>query len=382
MNNIRKLSLEWNEGLNMDANKFNYYRILQIQPDATHEVIRHNYTILLQKLRMHPDLGGNNIDAALINVAYETLSHPGKRAEYDKLLLRQNNLLTVSQRHLTHPALFSGKPKIYSAPTKEKNQRNYYRILQVHPDAHPTVIRERYMALSNNSDLPQDLLDEAYFVLNNPKKRLEYDRLLKRYKHTIAVKKLQAGSNEIDKDIRPRNDSFASIETYTRNELDNYSDCLYGPDLPSRKLASMIYQPLITRYCEFCKTPYSSDPKNNHKTLCLVCDSPLFTPCKEMLGRSIRSLERVKKSENIIFYVYWPGKKFPGRLFDISPKGLGFNTELGLDTGQIIKVEGEKFKAVAKVIHSKVENNRSSIGVCFRTVFFNSAKGNFLLASV
>jgi hypothetical protein len=101
-----------------------------------------------------------------------------------------------------------------------------------------------------------------------------------------------------------------------------------------------------------------------------------------MLGRSIRSLERVKKSENIIFYVYWPGKKFPGRLFDISPKGLGFNTELGLDTGQIIKVEGEKFKAVAKVIHSKVENNRSSIGVCFRTVFFNSAKGNFLLASV
>jgi curved DNA-binding protein CbpA len=366
----------------MDANR-NYYRILQVQPDAPQEVIRHNYTILLQKLRMHPDLGGNDRNAALINVAYETLRHPEKRAEYDQLLLRQNELLTVSQRHLTHPAIFSGKPKLSSAPTKEKNQRNYYRILQVHPDAHPTVIRERYMALSNNSDIPHDLLDEAYFVLNNPQKRVEYDRLLKRYIHAIVVKKMQLESDELNKDIRPRRDSFASSKTYTCNEFDNYSVWMSQiPELSSRQINSMMYQPIITRYCEFCKTPHSFDSKNNYETFCLVCDSPLFSPGKEMLGKSIRSLERLKKSENIIFHVYWPGQKLPGLLFDISPKGLRFNTEFGLDTGQIIKIEGEKFKAVAEVVHSKVENNRSSIGVCFRTVFFNSAKGNFLLTSV
>jgi curved DNA-binding protein CbpA len=366
----------------MDADNLNYYRILQVQPDAPCEVIRHNYTVLLHKLRMHPDLGGNNKDAALINVAYEILHHPEKRAEYDQLLLRQNNLLTVSQRHLTLPALFSGKPKPVSAPTKEKNQRNYYRILQVHPDAHATVIRERYTALSKKSDLPQDLLDEAYFVLNNPQKRIEYDRLLKCYKHAIAVKKMKEGSDAM-KDILPELDSFASHETYTWNEFDHYSKGLSSlSDLSSRKATSMIYRPLITRYCAFCKTPHSSKKDYNHNAFCLLCDSPLFSPDKEMPGKFIRSLERIKRLENIVFYVYWPGQKLLGRLFDISPKGLRFNTGFRLDTGQIIKIEGENFKAVAEVVHIQEEDSGSSIGVCFQAVLFNSTKGNFLLTSV
>jgi curved DNA-binding protein CbpA len=367
----------------VDTNKWNYYRILQVQPDAAHEVIRHNYTILLQKLRIHPDLGGNDRDAALINVAYETLRHPKKRAEYDQLLLRQNNLLTVSQRQLLGSAKFAGKEAPSSGPTKEKNQRNYYRILQVHPEAHATVIRERYMALTNNSGLPHELLDEAYIVLNNPKKRAEYDRLLKCYKHAVAVKKMQMGSDELNKDAGFRSEFFTAGKTYNQDESDKNSGSLQiFPDLTGRKAASMAYTPLITRYCEFCKTPHSCDHKTHHKTLCPVCESPLFSTGKEMLGKSIRSLERIKRSENIVFHVYWPGQKLPGRLFDISPKGLRFNTEYGLDTGQIIKIEGEKFKAVAEVVHSKVENSRSSIGVCFRTVFFYSAKGSFLLTSV
>jgi curved DNA-binding protein CbpA len=359
----------------MDSD-INYYRILQVQPDAPPEVIRHNYTILLQKLRMHPDLGGNNTDAALINVAYETLRHPEKRAEYDQLLLKQNNLSTVSQRHLTRPGLFSGKPKQHSAATTEKNQRNYYRILQVHPDAHATVIRERYTALSIKSELPQDLLDEAYYVLNNLQKRVEYDRLLKIYKHVTAVKKMETGNDRGNKNIRLGNDGL-------RNEFDNFSSyLLHSPDLCGRNTDPVIYHPVITRNCAFCKTPYSSDLENNYKTLCLICDSPLFPSDEEMLGKATRSLDRIKRSENIIFYVYWPSQKLPGYLFDISPKGLRFETDFGLDTGQIIKIEGEKFKAVAEVIHSHMEAKKNSVGVCFRTVLFDSEKGNFLFTSV
>jgi curved DNA-binding protein CbpA len=330
--------------LKMNAD-MNYYRILQVQPDAPPEVIRHNYKILLKKIRIHPDLGGNDLDAALINVAYETLRHPEKRAEYDKLLLKQNNILLISQRHVARSAFFSEKPKQFSAATKEKNQRNYYRILQVHPDAHATVIRERYMALSTKSELPQDLLDEAYYVLNNFQKRVEYDRLLKIYKHAVAVKKMEIGN---DKENR-------------------------NP---------MIYAPIITQYCMFCKTPSILDRKINYKTLCLECDSPLFSPPEEIEGKVTRTLDRIKKSGNIIFYVYWPSRKLPGYLFDISPKGLRFKSDFGLDSGQIIKIEGEKFKAVAEVIHSQVEDNKNSIGVCFRTILFNCEKGNFLLTSV
>lgn len=66
-------------------NRRNYYRILHVQPDAPTEIIKSSYRTLMQKLRMHPDLGGDQWNATLINEAYETLMNPGKRAEYDRL---------------------------------------------------------------------------------------------------------------------------------------------------------------------------------------------------------------------------------------------------------------------------------------------------------
>lgn len=65
-------------------NRRNYYRILHVQPDAPTEIIKSSYRTLMQKLRMHPDLGGDQWSATLINEAYETLLNPGKRAEYDR----------------------------------------------------------------------------------------------------------------------------------------------------------------------------------------------------------------------------------------------------------------------------------------------------------
>ena len=38
-------------------NRRNYYRILQVQPDAPVEVIKASYRALMRELRLHPDLG-------------------------------------------------------------------------------------------------------------------------------------------------------------------------------------------------------------------------------------------------------------------------------------------------------------------------------------
>ena len=72
----------------MIKNRRNYYRILHVQPDAPREVIRSSYRALMQGLRMHPDLGGDDGNAALINEAYAVLTDPGQRAAYDRV--RQN----------------------------------------------------------------------------------------------------------------------------------------------------------------------------------------------------------------------------------------------------------------------------------------------------
>ncbi|NOZ68955.1 MAG: DnaJ domain-containing protein [Deferribacteres bacterium] len=70
----------------MMKNRRNYYRILQVQPDAPFEVIRASYRALMRELKQHPDLGGDQWNAGILNEAYETLRDADKRAEYDKRL--------------------------------------------------------------------------------------------------------------------------------------------------------------------------------------------------------------------------------------------------------------------------------------------------------
>jgi hypothetical protein len=65
-------------------NRRNYYRILHVQPDAPVEIIRTSYRTLMQRLRAHPDLGGDHWNAALINEAYAVLNDPARRAAYDE----------------------------------------------------------------------------------------------------------------------------------------------------------------------------------------------------------------------------------------------------------------------------------------------------------
>lgn len=65
-------------------NRRNYYRILHIQPDAPVAIIKASYRTQMQKLRMHPDLGGDEWNASLLNEAYQVLSDPGRRRAYDK----------------------------------------------------------------------------------------------------------------------------------------------------------------------------------------------------------------------------------------------------------------------------------------------------------
>jgi DnaJ-class molecular chaperone len=70
-------------------NRRNYYRILQVQPDAPPEIIHASYRTLMLELKRHPDLGGSDDEAALLNAAYDTLRDPERRAAYDDELFHQ-----------------------------------------------------------------------------------------------------------------------------------------------------------------------------------------------------------------------------------------------------------------------------------------------------
>jgi hypothetical protein len=70
----------------MAENRRNYYRILQVQPEAPPEVVKASWRALMHAARMHPDLGGDPQAAALVNQAYAVLGDPERRHAYDRSL--------------------------------------------------------------------------------------------------------------------------------------------------------------------------------------------------------------------------------------------------------------------------------------------------------
>jgi curved DNA-binding protein CbpA len=86
-------------------NRRNYYRILHVQPDAPGAVIRMAYRTLMQKLRAHPDLGGDGATASLINEAYAVLSDAEKRAAYDAQFGRRTARAATGASPTANPRL-------------------------------------------------------------------------------------------------------------------------------------------------------------------------------------------------------------------------------------------------------------------------------------
>jgi hypothetical protein len=102
-------------------NRRNFYRILHVQPDAPTEVIRMSYLTLMQRLKMHPDLGGDHAQAVLINEAFATLIDPRRRAAYDRTLARERALpgyrSDPAHRDATPRAVVPpGQPDPYACP--------------------------------------------------------------------------------------------------------------------------------------------------------------------------------------------------------------------------------------------------------------------------
>jgi Tfp pilus assembly protein PilF len=61
-----------------------YYAILQVHPQASQAVIKKAYRTLLLEGGQHPDRGGEQERAALLTEAYEVLTDPERRRDYDR----------------------------------------------------------------------------------------------------------------------------------------------------------------------------------------------------------------------------------------------------------------------------------------------------------
>jgi curved DNA-binding protein CbpA len=99
------------------ANKdIDYYELLLVSRNAPVEVIRASYRTLMQKLKHHPDLGGDAATAALINEAYAALCDTKRRAEHDAYL---------EAVKLADQEIDVGAPRSAPAPSAPETQNPY-----------------------------------------------------------------------------------------------------------------------------------------------------------------------------------------------------------------------------------------------------------------
>lgn len=360
----------------------NYYRILNVQPDASLEIIKNNYRTLLQKLKLHPDLGGKHWNASAINEAYNVLRNPTKRAEYDEKLLQRYDLKSLARGNLENN---SNHLENYRFNSKDKhgNQRNFYRLLNIQADSPAHIIKTSYLTLSKDSAASKDLLNLAYTILSNSEKRALYDKLLSKNNHGYALKKIMADSqtNIVVNNAKQVTEKTLSSELIAFNSSGNEQtkvNTTYGSS------KNNYYQPVITQYCSFCKTPHNQSPCEHTAALCNECQSPLFPPSDAFLEQQRRDIIRIAKDQHIYFYAFWPGKKLIGTISDISPTGIQLITPVALNKDQIIKLDADDFKAVGVVTYSN-DNNTNEVqqinGIQFLTVNFNKRKGQFLSES-
>jgi curved DNA-binding protein CbpA len=195
------------------------------------------------------------------------------------------------------------------------------------------------LKLKQHPDLGGDqwnamILNEAYEILSDDKKRKEYDKRL-----------------------------FVS---YTKKPFSQ------------KKIKK---KPFISIFCPFCKRPLAR--KSRPGESCPTCRSPLQSGYdEETLHQDYhRSVERIKKTGRLRYYNTWPQRGYDAKILDLSPKGIRFLCNERLRKELIIKLSSPLLKAIAQVIYiQKKELNGKiiyTVGAQFMTVTFTKQKGSF-----
>jgi curved DNA-binding protein CbpA len=226
------------------------------------------------------------------------------------------------------------------------NRRSYYRILHVERDAPVEVIRSSYRTLMQRLRMHPDLggdaaqaalLNEAYAILTDVRRRAAYDESLRQREIEAAAAMAGAGSRPAE---------HAAV-------------------------------------CFFCEHPHELGGRTQHQDDCVRCASPLH-PVLQVTWEPAdqRGVRRIPRRHRLLFYSDWPQSPSTGRSRDISLSGMLFATRELISPGAVLKIESEACKAVARVSNCRETRGflRSEclIGVEFISVRFANTRGGFV----
>lgn len=194
-------------------NRRNYYRILHVQPDAPCEIIKASYRTLMQKLKQHPDLGGDSWNASILNEAYAILTDAKKRAAYDRKILHKFKA-TRPQPGQQEPD--RGEQK----PAKSSNTRHYRKDKSACPFCGtPKPASYRYSSAEDCNRCQSPLSPVTRLRLAGKSRRI-----LKRTLHHASISYFTSPDNMsvksgVTRDLSPHGMQFSTNSLLDENQV-------------------------------------------------------------------------------------------------------------------------------------------------------------------
>ncbi len=223
------------------------------------------------------------------------------------------------------------------------NRRNFYRVLQVQPEAPAEVVKAAYRALMtlHHPDLGGDhaiavCLNEAYAVLSDPSRRSAYD-------------KQRAAKSHRKSAASPPPDP--------------------GPDARTR-------HPLLL--CAFCELGVTSAIRADSR--CARCRAPLAAAARgdASKGNERRGMLRVSKSDWALLHTDWRADAIDVRMRDLSLDGLSVYCGAPLPLHRRVRVAGAAFEVVADIVQCHRVNNVFTLHGRVLTALFSKQSGGFV----
>jgi hypothetical protein len=268
---------------------------------------------------------------------------------------------------------------------------DYYSVLHVRSDAPTEIIRASYRALMQALRLHPDLggsteqaalINQAYRVLSNKALRAQYDRTLEAEAGSRTETGTRSGNRTASRtDQQSRREADPGPQPESRRSANpcDGRDSEEDPD-PFAETAPGDGEEPGWQRCLYCANTISTQALEVADAVCGRCASPLARATRHRLERSTRRmLRRTERRIPVRACVRFGAPAIEGMVLNLSLNGLLFESAHEFEPNQLIRIDTELLKSLARITHCRRNGDRSyATGVEFVTILFNSTRGTFV----
>ena len=308
-------------------NFVDYYEILHVQDTAPAAVIKASYRAMMQKLKKHPDFGGDVSFAQQLNRAVEVLCNAQARASYDQV---RANHLAMQQAH-------SGTA-----------------------DDEPVADQSVADQSAANNSKPRKWGAPGGSPHSSSPRHSEQD--------------LSADRHGDDSVTGDGNANGGTDTESASGQIPEHTLAFAKPDC-----------------CPFCRSPYpavhpSKNDAYSDSHRCKTCNgaTAAVTPVVLASDDHLRRIHRQLHETAARVWLAWPSAAVTAsRLTDFSPSGCALQIMNPVAVGQCIMIETHLFNAICRVRHCRrpPQNTSYIIGVEFLTLDIVALNGALLNAT-